>query len=185
MVCKIIRWFIGCSVDGGRSPGRLAAAHLRRCRECRRYYNEQVMVDRLLTRSETPYQKPDPTAYRAIMRALPERDTAGQHRQPRLSKQKKWAIATVLLFAGSGLAGLFISGRTTPDPPAPEPAASPVFPVAWTQAGGTVKDMIDRYSLEKEIQNTTSDLSVAAKVAAEYADSLLLFGRRTDNDDVQ
>ncbi len=101
-----------------------------------------------------------------------------------LERQRR-AVAAVLLFTGFGLGGLIISGRISSEAPFPQPTDPPVFSLAWTPPSDSVNKMIEQYSLEQEIKNMTADLSVVAKVVTEYADSLLLFGRDTDNNNDQ
>ncbi len=182
MFCRIFRWFIACSVDEGRSPGCLTSSHIKRCRRCNRYYKDQTMVDRSLASGKVQYSRVAPDSYATIMEELPQRDAAVTHRRPTLTKQKKWAFAAVLVFFGFSLVGLLITDKFSSKPPPPAPAEQQVLSLPFIPSGNAVKMTLDQYSLEKEIQNLSSDISEIAKFFSQQAASIHLLSRLTDED---
>ncbi len=181
MFCKVYRWLIGCSVDDGRGPGRMTSAHMRNCQGCRRYYEVQFEADRALKKGRVPQESADPMGPRAVMRALPGKDAALRKQPAHLRGYRRWAIASVFVIASFSIAALIFSRGLSPEPAPHEITKQQDLPEFALPSRSKIDDVMIRYSIEKELENLSSDIKSVARFFAEHSDSLILTEQTGEN----
>ncbi|GEM_PF-3882583 len=163
MLCRIYKWFIDCCIDDDKPLGAFTAGHIRRCANCRGYYEAQSKTADTLAESPISACQPSESAVSRIMQSLPAEKSRTKQSAPSAPHFRGWAVAAAaVVLVAVGLFALIYSIDPTPqDQPSVE-LTTPGEVEEQLRASLPLNDVRQYYALETELQNISEDARAAA-----------------------